>query len=57
LIDLGCDVNSQNSDGMTSLHLTMWQDNASLFEVLLKNNADSNIEDNEGESVKDGCPS
>jgi len=55
LIELGCDVNAQNSDGMTSLHLSMWQDNSELFETLLKNHADTKIEDNEGESVQESC--
>ena len=40
LIDLGCDVNAQNSDGMTSLHLSMWNDNSELFKALLSNSAD-----------------
>ena len=57
LIELGCDVNAQNSDGMTSLHLSMWQDNSELFETLLKNHADTKIEDNEGESVQESCQS
>lgn len=53
LIQMGCDVNAQTEDGMTCLHMSMWQENAEIFEVLLQNKADPSIEDESGECVQD----
>ena len=50
LIDLGCEVNAQDKDGMTALHKSYWLDNPDNFRLLLKNGADPEIEDNDEDS-------
>jgi hypothetical protein len=31
LVEMGCDVNAQNNDGMTCLHSSMWNENEGIF--------------------------
>ena len=50
LIDLGCNVNAQNSDGMTSLHLSAHLKRSNTFKMLLERGADPTIEDVDGDT-------
>lgn len=50
LIDLGCDVNAQNEDGMTSLHLSAHLKRSKTFKILLERGANPSIEDVDGDT-------
>jgi len=51
LIDLGCDVNAKNADGMTPLHLSYYNNSEVLFKQLLDSKADPSVKDNDDDSV------
>ncbi len=49
LIELGyCDVNAQDTDGNTPLHIACQQVNPDFVQILLKHNAIQNLKNNEG---------
>ena len=50
LIDLGCDPNAQDSDGMTSLHKSIWTENSDAFSLLLQRGANLDLADEEGDT-------
>lgn len=50
LIDLGCDPNAQDSDGMTSLHKSIWTEDSDAFELLLSRGANLDLADSEGDT-------
>ena len=51
LVELGCDVNAQNSEGEAALHQAMICEFWDSFSELLKMGADPSIADKQGESV------
>ena len=57
LIKLGCDVNAQNNDGMTCLHISLWNENTHLFKEFIQQGANPKLEDKEGDSVESECES
>ena len=53
LIELGCEVNAKDEDGMTPLHKSYWSENSENFKMLLENGADPEIEDNTGDKCSE----
>ena len=53
LIELGCDINAQDKDGMTALHKSIWCESKDNFKLLVDKGADLDLKDNEGESCRD----
>jgi uncharacterized protein len=51
LVELGCDLNAQNSEGETALHQAMICEFWDAFSELIAMGADPSIADNQGESV------
>ena len=55
LIDLGANINLQNTDGNTASHYLAISKNIELLEFMISNGADFEIENNEGKNVYDLC--
>mmetsp|Transcript_28627 Transcript_28627/g.20685 ORF Transcript_28627/g.20685 Transcript_28627/m.20685 type:complete len:92 (-) Transcript_28627:114-389(-) len=53
LVDQGSDINAQDSEGMTPLHVSYELEEMDTFEYLLKKGADPSIKNKDGEVVSE----
>ncbi|XP_048244172.1 putative ankyrin repeat protein RF_0381 [Haliotis rufescens] len=51
LLEAGCDINAQDEDGNTALHLACTQSNVEVTRLLLNSGADVTLEDVDGETA------